>query len=143
METGTISIIMSVIIIIILAIVLIVVLSSKSNTTSTTTAIPTPTYVGCFADGIVDNARQFSTKANENLNVSQCNAIAKTAGSPYFGLQFWEGAGSTIGNVGECWYGNSSTTLSKLESLGPAVCDKGTDGNMIGEGLANAIYNTV
>ncbi|MDD4930839.1 MAG: hypothetical protein PHG66_01635, partial [Candidatus Colwellbacteria bacterium] len=99
------------------------------------------TYIGCFKDSA--NPRPIPNLKGEGFTISACNDLANAAGSPYFGIQWWEGQGSSIGTLGECLIGDSSLTLSQAQSQGPVTtCDKGTDGNMYGEASTNAIYSS-
>ena len=56
-------------------------------------------------------------------------------------MQYWQGYG--LGAKSECWYGDSSLTFDKATTLGPSTnCAKGTDGNMYGGPMVNALYAT-
>ena len=125
--------------------------TTSSSTTSTTpptqTAVSgivnTPKYIGCYTD-VKDGKRTMSTRGpSESNTIAQCNSLAVAAESPYFGMQFWPGSGSSIGTQAECWYGDKNLTLTQAESQGTSTaCDKGTDGNMYGGAYANAVYSS-
>jgi hypothetical protein len=75
--------------------------------------------------------------------VNQCNDIAKTAHSPYFGMQNWqENGGGSASDIGECWY-QAGSTLDRVQSLGSVNnCVIGNTGNRMGGSNTNAIYKT-
>jgi len=104
-------------------------------------------YLGCYPDNS-SRTTSLSSIAPGYITVSACNAIAKAAGSQYFGMQNWPGAGSTIGNTANCMYGNSSTTFAKvtgatMQSGNTLSCSVGTDGNVYGGAWSNAVYRAV
>lgn len=144
----TISTIVAVIIFVILALYLTGVLPMNKNnaaattttTLATTTKAPSATYLGCYSDS--SSSRVFPSTLNGVATVNQCNAAAKAAGSPFFGMQYWQQGGSTIGDTAQCWYGNSSSNKNTLQQNGiNTSCAVGTDSNYYGGAYANALYS--
>jgi hypothetical protein len=117
---------------------------SPSLTSGVFPTIPTytnqPTYVGCYND--IEANRVFSNMVDYQT-VNQCNDIAKTAHSPYFGMQNWqENGGGSASDIGECWY-QAGSTLDRVQSLGSVNnCVIGNTGNRMGGSNTNAIYKT-
>jgi hypothetical protein len=97
---------------------------------------PTPTYIGCYKDGRSD--RSFPKYLSGMKTLQSCNDAAKKYNSEYFGIQY---CGKNT--YGECWIGNSSTTLNSGVRHGSATnCSTQTWGKC-GEKLSNAVYKTV
>ena len=117
------------------------------TTTPNATKFPTPTYIGCYKDDYVYSGGRLLNKGGGQIyTVDQCNAAAAAAGAPYFGMQYWRGAGGSVSNKAQCWWANPADTnlnFNKITSLGGGSCDVGTDGNIYGQGMMNAIYQVV
>jgi hypothetical protein len=80
----------------------------------------------------------------DNKTLAECNTVAKTSGSPYFGMQNWrKNGGISTMDTGECWFGQGST-LSSAQSQGSSTtCSIGTGGYNIGGTNTNAVYQTL
>jgi hypothetical protein len=102
---------------------------------------PRPNFQGCYNDN-VNNQRAFNNMV-DNQSLAQCNTIAKTAESPYFGMQNWQKAGGiTSMDTGECWFQKGST-LQSAESQGESTnCSDGPGRYTIGGSNTNAVYET-
>ena len=115
---------------------------TKAVTTAPTQAITTATvapnisYLGCYND---KEARALPNTL-DGQNLTQCANIAKQAGSPYFGLQY----GNAGSGVGQCWFGNASTTLAQAQQYGanPSGCANMANppGSAMGGAWVNALY---
>lgn len=107
---------------------------------ATTVLRATPEYIGCYLDEPDRALPVFKGR----LTVDECNKVAKEAGSPYFGMQFWPGETNIISDTADCWIGDSELTLAKTQRYGVTTdCATGTDDKLYGGGFANAIYATV
>jgi hypothetical protein len=102
---------------------------------------PRPNFQGCYNDN-VNNERAFNNMV-DNQSLAQCNTIAKTVESPYFGMQNWQKAGGiTSMDTGECWFQKGST-LKSAESQGSSTnCSIGPGRYTIGGSNTNAVYKT-
>ena len=104
---------------------------------------PGPQYIGCYQDG--KNSVRTMNGGGPSLvtTVQECNNAAKAAGSPYFGMQYWQASMKQApGTTAQCFYGNANTTFAQVTSQGVSnSCVLGSDGvSMLTEGGANAIY---
>lgn len=106
------------------------------------TASTKPTPVGCYTDNV--NGKRVFNQMVDNQTLGQCNTIAKTAASPYFGMQNWQKSGGiTAMDTGECWF-QSGSTLQGAQNQGSSTsCSIGTAGYSIGGANANAVYKTL
>jgi hypothetical protein len=113
---------------------------------SASETVVSPKYIGCYKDDYVYSGGRLLNKGGGQINTVQgCNAAAAAAGAPYFGMQYWRGAGESVSNKAQCWWpdpADKNLTLTKITSLGGGTCDVGTDGNIYGQGMMNAIYTT-
>ena len=106
------------------------------------TASTKPNYKGCYTDN-VNNQRVFN-QVVEHQTLAQCNTLAKTAGSPYFGMQYWpKSGGASAMDTAECWFQKGSTLQSSQSQGSSSTCVIGTGGYNIGGGNTNAVYQTV
>jgi hypothetical protein len=88
----------------------------------------------------------------QSLTISQCNSVAKTAGSPYFGMQYFQNVNSdTTPSRGQCFYGTSTNSNYAKYSAAPIKsvqdarnmgnsCTTGTNNMIYGAAGANAVY---
>jgi hypothetical protein len=122
---------------------------SPTLTSGTPPALPTaltattkPNFKGCYTDNV--NSNRVFNQMVDNQTLAQCNAVAKTANSPYFGMQNWQKSGGISAmDTGECWFGQGST-LSSSQSQGSSTsCAIGTAGYNIGGANTNAVYQTL
>lgn len=106
------------------------------------TASTRPTPVGCYTDNV--NSRRVFNQMVDNQTLGQCNTIAKTAGSPYFGMQNWKKSGGISAmDTGECWFQKGSTLQSAQSQGSSSSCSIGTGGYSIGATNSNAVYKTI
>ncbi len=105
-----------------------------------------PEYIGCYHDNT--NPRPLRDY-QERKTVAECNDIAKTANSPYFGMQYWQSDSQNDlpGRRAECWYQKDSTLVSATRhgEVSPGsynYCTRGADGLILGAEYSNAIYKT-
>jgi hypothetical protein len=106
------------------------------------TASTRPNYKGCYTDGV--NSQRVFNQMVSNQSLAQCNTLAKTAESPYFGMQYWQSAGGvTAMDTGECWFKKGSTLQSAQSQGSSTSCVIGTRSYNIGGAYTNAVYQTV
>jgi hypothetical protein len=106
-----------------------------------------PKYIGCYTDQ--NGGNRVLSQFSDHKTVSQCNDIAKAAGSAYFGMQYWQtnyGDGKP-GTMAQCWYQPGSTLTSAtiqaaVSSSSSNYCKLGTGGLMLGDANSNAVYQT-
>jgi hypothetical protein len=107
-----------------------------------------PSYVGCYSDlaGGASPTRALPIYAGK-FSLSECNAEAKKANAPYFGMQYWEGQNPTVSDKAECWYGtgDANAVLSGAKQFGSipnsTKCDP-YNNNQYGAAYTNAVYKT-
>ena len=122
---------------------------SKELTSGTPPALPAaltastrPNYKGCYTDNV--NSQRVFNQVVEHQTLAQCNTLAKTAGSPYFGIQNWPKSGGVRAmDTGECWFQKGSTLQSAQSQGSSSTCVIGTGGYNIGGGNTNAVYQTL
>ena len=73
------------------------------------------------------------------MSISDCNALAKKANSPVFGMQDFS-ADSTQSGLGTCWYGASEAQAKAYDVS--TKCYPGKDDVLIGGPWHNALYRT-
>jgi len=88
-------------------------------------------YLGCYGDCSLGRGLPEYTGWG---TYDSCRAIAKKANKKYFGLQFTQPDGNS-----ECWVGDNLNTARSMGKAGN--CTK-LNGNMVGGGCSNAVYNT-
>jgi hypothetical protein len=95
-------------------------------------------HLGCYKDKSIRLLQRYGGI----LTARECYQLAVSAGSPFFGMQFWQATGK-LGYTAHCWYGYSSTTLTSATNYGKTSgCSAGADGNFLGGIWANSVYST-
>ena len=106
------------------------------------TASTKPNFKGCYTDNV--NSQRVFNQMVDNQTLGQCNTLAKTAGSPYFGMQSWQKSGGvTAMDTGECWFQKGSTLQSAQSQGSSTSCQIGTGQYNIGGSNTNAVYQTL
>ena len=101
--------------------------------TPNTTATPS-SYIGCYADQST-RAMQLYNNGSQEYSNSQCQQIAQSQGSAYYGLQ-----DSTSGQNAQCAL---SSNLGEAQKYGLANnCTQIADGSWSGGAWSNAVYST-
>jgi len=93
-----------------------------------------PKFVGCYKDTATRALPQFSGYKT----ISECNALAKKANAPYFGMQYAQG--SNVKDGAQCFYGG--TNYAKY-GVANNCSNKDSTGRILGAYWNNAVYKTV
>jgi hypothetical protein len=88
-------------------------------------------YLGCYADCSLGRGLPTHTGW---ANINTCRDAAVKNNAKYYGLQWTQSNGYS-----ECWIGSD---LNKARSMGKASNCTKLNGNMVGGGCSNAVYNT-
>jgi type II secretory pathway pseudopilin PulG len=98
---------------------------------------PSSTYVGCYKDSSSSPAMTSLNNGSKLYSYSTCQEAAVNSGSSYFGLQGLD----TTTNLSSCYISNN---LSDAKKYGQAttVCNSDSAGNIYGNTLVNAIYES-
>ena len=93
-------------------------------------------YIGCYIDK--QDARALPTRSPINLDITQCQATAQAAGSPYFAMQNPSNPSNGVATIAQCYYGSGDYNIYGPSS-GCTIVDNW--GNKLGGYLANAVYS--
>jgi len=108
---------------------------------------PRPKYLGCYRDaGWIENPLGRVLPVYGGVkNLAGCNDVAKTAGSKYFGLQFFEENAGTAIDTAQCWIdGQNRNPYDRDGKLNETECPVlGTADYGRGGSWTNAIYETI
>ena len=98
---------------------------------------PSSSYVGCYIDSSLNPSMSSVDNGNKIYNYDSCQAAALNSGSSYFALQGLE----PTTNLSSCY---TSNDLSSAKKYGEAttMCNSDSDGNVYGNTLVNAIYES-
>ena len=98
---------------------------------------PSSTYAGCYKDSSSSPAMTILANGSKLYNYASCQEAAVNSGSSYFGLQGFD----TSTNLSSCYISNN---LSDAKKYGEAttVCNSDSNGNIYGNTLVNAIYES-
>lgn len=94
-------------------------------------------YIGCYADTHEKRDLPVSVDNKADKSVQECVDYARKHGYRYAGLQYAIGRGDPT--KGECWVGND---YGKHGSSNLCV-DYDAEGNVLGAGKSNAVYEVL
>ena len=98
---------------------------------------PSSSYVGCYIDSNSTPSMTSVSNGDKIYNYDSCQEAALNSGSSYFGLQ---GLDSTT-NLSSCYVTNDISSAKKYGEA-TTMCNSDSDGNVYGNTLVNAIYES-
>jgi len=98
---------------------------------------PSSSYVGCYIDSSSNPSMTSVDNGNKIYNYASCQEAALNSGSSYFALQ---GLDQTT-NLSSCYISNDVSSAKKYGEA-TTMCNSDSDGNVYGNTLVNAIYES-
>ena len=98
---------------------------------------PSSSYVGCYIDSSSNPSMTSVDNGNKIYNYDSCQAAALNSGSSYFALQGLE----PTTNLSSCYTSNDVSSAKKYGEA-TTMCKSDSDGNVYGNTLVNAIYES-
>ena len=98
---------------------------------------PSSTYLGCYNDSTTTPTMTSVNSGNKIYNYATCQEAAVNSGSSYFGLQGLD----TTTNLSSCYTSNDVSSAKKYGEA-TTMCNSDSDGNVYGNTLVNAIYES-
>lgn len=98
---------------------------------------PSSSYVGCYIDSSSNPSMTSVDNGNKIYNYDSCQAAALNSGSSYFALQGLE----PTTNLSSCYTSNDVSSAKKYGEA-TTMCNSDSDGNVYGNTLVNAIYES-